>query len=155
MWLFLLILAIPLIEIGLFIEIGGAIGLWPTLAWVLISASLGVLILRRVATKGAVSLGADMAEMGNPLSPIAHRALVVTAAVLLLLPGFLTDALGFLLLFKPVRALLIALIARKLKLRPMQSGGEQTTSDVVDGEWLEVDENDPPRRDNPSQWTRH
>ncbi|WP_309668449.1 FxsA family protein [Tabrizicola sp.] len=155
MWLFLLILAIPLIEIGLFVEFGGAIGVWPTLAWVLISAILGIFILRRVATKGAVTLGADMAEMGNPLSPIAHRVLLVVAAVLLLLPGFLTDALGLLLLLKPVRTLLIALIARRLKLGPRPAGGAQGSPDVIEGEWLEVDENDPPRRDKPSEWTRH
>jgi UPF0716 protein FxsA len=122
---------------------------------VLISAILGVAILRRVGTRGAVSLAADIAEMGNPLSPIAHRVLVVTAAVLLLLPGFLTDALGLLMLLKPVRTLLIAVIARRLKLGPMPANDRQTMPDVIEGEWLEVDENDPPRRDKPSEWTRH
>ncbi|MGL4235661.1 FxsA family protein [Tabrizicola sp.] len=153
MWIFLLILAVPLVEIALFVTLGGAIGLWPTLAWVLVSAALGIFVLKRVAVSGAVSLRQDMREMRDPLSPLAHRAILVMAAVLLLLPGFFTDALGLLLLLKPVRLGVIALIARRIRVVPM---GGTATADVIEGDWSEVKDSDlPPRRDQPSGWTRH
>jgi UPF0716 protein FxsA len=153
MWLFLLILAVPLLEIGLFVTLGGAIGLWPTLAWVLVSAALGLFVLKRVAVSGALSLGRDLREMRDPLSPFAHRAMLVMAGGLLLLPGFFTDALGLLLLLKPIRLGMIALIARRIKVVPVRG---TASADVIEGEWREAQEDDlPPRRDQPSGWTRH
>lgn len=152
MWILLGILAIPLIEIGLFVTLGGAIGLWPTLAWVLLSAALGILVLKGIATTGSVSLGRDMKEMGDPLSPIAHRVLVVMAGALLLLPGFFTDALGILLLIPPLRTLVIRLLGRKLANR-----GVVTQTTVIEGEWRDVT---PPgatdlQPGSPSEWTKH
>jgi len=151
MWILLAILAVPLIEIGLFVTLGGAIGLWATLAWVLISAALGVVVLKGIATTGSVTLGRDMHELADPLSPIAHRVMVVMAGGLLLLPGFFTDALGILLLIPPLRTLVIRLVGRRLAKR-----GVVVQSTVIEGEWHEV----PPAGQGsssapPSQWTRH
>ena len=151
MWLLLGILAVPLIEIGLFVTVGGAIGLWPTLAWVVIAAMFGLLILKGIATTGSVSLGRDMKEMANPLSPIAHRIMVVMAGALLLIPGFFTDALGLLLLIPPVRGLVIRLIGRKLAARGV--GVTQTT--VIEGDWQDVTPGAPDQRQvPPSDWTK-
>lgn len=157
MWVFLAILAVPLIEIGLFVTLGGAIGLWPTLAWVILSAGLGLFVLRRVAAEGSLTLRQDMAAMGDPLSPLAQRAIVVIAGILLLLPGFLTDFLGLLLLLKPVRTLLIGLVARRMKIVPMPGAARPgQADDVIEGNWREVDDTSPPpRRDKPSGWTQH
>ncbi|MDP3261636.1 MAG: FxsA family protein [Tabrizicola sp.] len=157
MWVFLAILAVPLIEIGLFVTLGGAIGLWPTLAWVLLSAGLGLFVLRRVATEGVLTLRQDMTAMGDPLSPLAQRAMLMMAGILLLLPGFLTDFLGLLLLLKPVRTLLIGLAARRMKIVPMRGPTRPSQqSDVIEGDWREADDAPaPPRRDKPSGWTQH
>ena len=152
MGVFLLILAVPLVEIGLFVTIGGVIGLWLTLAWVLVSAALGLMVLRHVGLAGAATLSRDMRQMRDPLSPLAHRAMLVLAGVLLLLPGFFTDTLGLLLLLRPVRALLIAAIARRV--RPVSTRGG--SADVIDGDWHEAGDGEAPRRsDTPSGWTRH
>jgi UPF0716 protein FxsA len=135
MWFFLAILAVPLIEIGLFVQLGGAIGLWPTLAWVIVSAALGIIVLKGVAQLGAVTLSRDMHELSNPLSPLAHRVMVVMAGGLLILPGFFTDALGLLLLIPPVRLVVIKLLGRKFSAR----GGTNVHSTVIEGEWREAD----------------
>jgi preprotein translocase subunit SecB len=74
---------------------------WATLAWVLLSAVLGVLILKRVARMGAISFDRDVKALRDPMSPIAGRALSILAAGLLILPGFFTDTLGLLLLLPP------------------------------------------------------
>lgn len=150
MWLFLAFLAIPLIEIGLFVEIGGAIGLWPTLIWVILSAALGILVLRGVAAYGAISLSRDLREMRDPLSPLANRLLLVIGAGLLILPGFFTDSIGLLLLIPPVRLWAIRLAGRRLARRYPATGPVT----IDDADWREVD---PPANGNapPQDRTRH
>jgi UPF0716 protein FxsA len=152
MWVFLAILSVPLVEIGLFVQLGGAIGLWPTLAWVIVSAALGIMVLKKVSMRGSISLSRDMREMSDPLSPLAHQAMVVMAAGLLILPGFLTDAIGLLLLIRPVRTLLITLVGRRLR----KAGTVNAQTTVIEGEWEEVDPETRPKGNNPpSDWTRH
>ncbi len=156
MWVFLAILAVPLIEIGLFVQLGGAIGLWPTLAWVLVSAALGLVVLKGIATQGAISLSRDMQELRDPLSPLAHRVMLVMAGVLLLLPGFLTDFFGILLLIPPVRTLIIQAIGRKLRAKMPQTPAPAARLDIIEGEWQEAEPGPNPRADDsPSKWTRH
>ncbi|MBA3908611.1 MAG: exlusion protein FxsA [Rhodobacter sp.] len=152
MWIFLAILAIPLIEIGLFVQLGGAIGLWPTLAWVLVSAGLGIIVLKGVATLGPVSLSRDMHELSDPQSPLAHRVMVVLGGGLLLLPGFFTDAIGLLLLVPPIRLLAIKWIGRRLQVKAKYAARSQ----VIEGEWQEANPETPSNPDaKPSDWTKH
>lgn len=131
MWVLLVILAVPLIEIGLFVVIGGAIGLWPTLAWVVVSAGLGVILLKGMAMIGVSSLSRDMGEFSDTRSPMAHRILVLLAAILLILPGFFTDTIGLLLLIQPVRRLAIWLVAKRLRVANVG----RPRGAVIDGEW--------------------
>jgi UPF0716 protein FxsA len=121
MWIILAILALPLVEIALFVTLGGSIGLWLTLAWVLLTGVIGVLILKSLSISGAIRRREEFVEgfrgqmAADPLSPIAHQAMIGVAAVLLILPGFFTDALGLLLLVPFVRTLLIGLLARRMR----------------------------------------
>lgn len=152
MWVLLAILAVPLIEIGLFVTLGAAIGLWVTLAWVILTAAFGILVLKGVAMYGAVTLSRDMQELSNPLSPIAHRVMVAMAGGLLILPGFFTDAVGLLLLIPPVRMVLIKLFGWRLR-KVMPQAAQPT---VIDGEWQEIDPDTTPKTAKPpSDWTRH
>jgi UPF0716 protein FxsA len=126
------------------------IGLWATLIWVVLAGALGLIVLKGVASLGPVSLSRDMAEMRDPLSPYAHRLLVAIGGGLLLIPGFMTDAVGIFLLIPPLRALALRLIGRRLdRLR-----ATTTASISIDGEWTAVD----PAQDGtlpPSDQTRH
>jgi UPF0716 protein FxsA len=115
MWIVVGLLALPLVEIGLFVTLGAKLGLWLTLAWVILTGVAGVLLLRGLAM-GRGGLQRDLREgLHDPLSPLAHRALLGVAAVLLILPGFLTDALGLLLLLPPVRTLIIRGLAGRIR----------------------------------------
>ncbi|MFN3576522.1 MAG: FxsA family protein [Tabrizicola sp.] len=120
MAIILAILALPLVEIALFVTLGARLGLWLTLAWVLLTAAGGVFILRRLAASGLSVRREEFVEgfrgrmAEDPLSPLVDQALVAVAAVLLILPGFFTDALGLLLLVPPLRRTLIALMARRM-----------------------------------------
>jgi UPF0716 protein FxsA len=107
---------LPLVEIGLFVTLGAKLGLWLTLGWVVLTGVLGVLLLKSMALAGGETLRRGFREgLQDPLSPLAHRALVGVAAVLLILPGFFTDALGLVLLLPPVRALIIKGLAGRMR----------------------------------------
>ena len=154
MWVLLAILAVPLVEIGLFVTIGGAIGLWATLAWVVAAVAVGLVVLKGIAMTGSVALSQDMQEMRDPLSPIAHRAMVALAGGLLILPGFLTDFIGLLLLIPPVRSLILKVVARRLS-----RASVILRSEVVEGDWREVPPSAPANDTTkpsgpPSEWTR-
>ncbi|MFN6978342.1 MAG: FxsA family protein [Gemmobacter sp.] len=140
MWLLLAILLIPLIEIGLFIEIGGWIGIWPTLLWVLASAAGGIAAMRAAGAQTVAQVTAAVNVLHNPARPLADGALRVAGAALLFMPGFLTDAIGLALLVPPVRTLLLRRIARARR------GGARSHMGGVDVDYRDVTPRDPPDR---------
>ena len=148
MWYILAILAVPLIEIGLFVQIGGAIGLWLTLAWVIASAALGIIVLKGVSMIGPVSLSLDMRELNDPNSLLAHRVMLVLAGGFLLIPGFLTDTIGLLLLVPPIRLAAIKLLGRKFR----AANNVSVHGTVIEGEWQVKDTQ---QGNPPSDPTRH
>ena len=150
----------PLIEIALFVVIGGAIGLWWTLLIVIGTGFAGVALLRRLGLSNAARLRGEMARMRDPVGAVGDGILKALAALLLILPGFLTDMLGLLLLLAPVRAALIAAAGRRMTVESMQSDQPARRSDgiVIDGEFVEVETVEPTHpqpKDRPSGWTRH
>jgi UPF0716 protein FxsA len=98
MWLFILFVAVPIIEIALFIQVGGWIGLWATLAIVVLTAALGTVLVRAQGLQTLRTLQSNVERGGDPMGPIAHGALILLAGVLLLTPGFFTDAVAVALL---------------------------------------------------------
>ena len=158
MWLFALLVALPLIEIGLFVTVGAAIGLWGTLAWVLGTGFAGVAIIRAQGMRGMVDLRREADLMRNPLSPLAHGALKVLAGMMLILPGFLTDAVGLLLLIAPLRSLLIGALAARIvaagqRVEPRGAVRRESQSEVIDAEYTVIAPEDREKRP-PSGWTR-
>ena len=151
MWLFLVLVVVPIIEIGLFIELGGILGLWPTLGIVVLTALLGSLLLR---TQGLSTLEElrQTAETGqNPAGPLANGALILVAGLLLLTPGFFTDSIGFLLMIPPFRAVLIKWIAARAQAKIYASAANSPHApDIIDGEFEEVGDETP----GDSGWTK-
>lgn len=109
------LIGVPLIEIGLFIKIGGLIGLWPTLALVLLTAALGSWQMR---TQGLATLarGRRQLEQGQlPTRELFDGFCLVIAGALLLTPGFLTDAIGLVLFVPGFRDLLRRYLASRME----------------------------------------
>lgn len=160
MWLFAILVLVPIIEIALFIQVGGAIGLWPTLAIVVATALAGTILLRSQGIATLNSLQNSVASGDNPMQPIAHGALILVAGVLLLTPGFFTDAFGLSLMIPPVRAALIKMGASRLAARTVifsdgamgQSHPTPPQDDIIDAEFTEEETKDAPR--GTSGWTR-
>jgi UPF0716 protein FxsA len=101
--LFLAFLLVPPIEIGLFIVVGGWIGLWPTVGIVLLTAFLGARLVSLQGRGVLVQLRAEFAAGEFPGKTLAHGAMILISGALLLTPGFLTDVIGFSLLSPQIR----------------------------------------------------
>ena len=101
--LLVLFVAVPVAEIVLFVVVGGEIGVTATIAVVLITAFVGASLVTRQSRGILRSVQLEFASGRFPGKPLAHGAMVLVAGALLLTPGFLTDAVGFLLLTPPVR----------------------------------------------------
>lgn len=156
--LFLAFLMVPIIEIALFIQVGGAIGLFPTLAIVVITAIFGTWLVR---TQGKLALGqlrGSFERLSDPTEPLAHGAMILFAGALLLTPGFFTDAVGFLLLVPGVRSRAFAYLRSRMTVASFQMGGtpsygaphRSAQDDVIDGDFEEVTPRNP--RQGPSGW---
>ena len=104
--LFLAFILIPPIEIGLFIAVGGRIGLWPTMGIVLLTAVIGANLVSRQGRGVLISLQTEFASGQFPARTLAHGAMILVAGALLLTPGFLTDIIGFSLLSPQIREVL-------------------------------------------------
>ncbi|QBY02067.1 FxsA family protein [Rhodophyticola sp. CCM32] len=156
MWLFVLFLMVPLIEIALFIQIGGLIGLWPTLGVVIATAFLGTWLVRSQGRLALENLRQSFGALKDPTEPLAHGAMILFSGALLLTPGFFTDAIGFALMVPGIRSLVFHQLQKRVTLASVVSGqaqwsghdGPQET--VIEGEF-EVDETP---RDGPSAWRR-
>lgn len=159
MWLFLLFVAVPIIEIGLFIQVGGILGLWPTLAIVIMTAVVGTTLMRAQGLAALQKLQSNIETGGNPTDPIANGAFILVAGLLLLTPGFFTDGLGLALLIPPVRQALIKAVAERLKASVTTYASQQQTqtryaSDtIVEGDF-EVAEDNVNGQPGNSGWTR-
>ena len=158
MWLFLLFLAVPLIEIALFIQVGGAIGLFPTLGIVVLTAILGTYLVRSQGLQAMDRLRRSFNELRDPVEPLAHGAMILFSGALLLTPGFFTDAVGFALLLPPVRAAVFRYLQSRVTVAQFEYGEpprHPDNADIINGEFPEVAPEPRPTRDEPSGCTRH
>lgn len=156
MWLLLVFLAVPLIEIALFIQVGGLIGLWPTLGIVVLTAIAGTALVRSQGMAELDRLRRSFSDLRDPTEPLAHGAMILFAGALLLTPGFFTDAMGLALLVPPVRRAVMRYIRARIKVQTFEYGAppRQQDQDIIDGEWEEVTPTRKPTH-TPSGWTKH
>ncbi len=171
MWIFLAFLTVPLIEIALFIQVGGWIGLWPTLGIVVLTAIAGTWLVRSQGRMAMNDLRRSFSTLDDPTEPLAHGAMILVSGALLLTPGFFTDAVGFALLMPPVRVAVLNYLRKRVTVQSFAMGEPPhhrrrpppARDDVIDGQYAEVDPsedpNDPSPRgrpaSKPSGWTEH
>ena len=114
MWLFVLFVTVPIIEIALFIQIGGEIGLLSTLGIVIATAFLGTYLVRKQGLSALSQLKNNVETLENPIAPLAHGIMILLAGALLLTPGFFTDAVGFSLLVPNIRIWLFERVKQRI-----------------------------------------
>ncbi|MBL4615350.1 MAG: FxsA family protein [Magnetovibrio sp.] len=153
-------IGVPLIEIALFIQVGDTIGLWPTIAVVVLTAVAGTSLLRHQGL-GALAKLQDSLNRGElPLDTVFDGFCLLAAGMLLLTPGFFTDGIGFLLFIPPFRTVLKRLVTDRVKVQAHhqagssqfhgQNGGpapsQSNNADIIDGDYQDVTERgDQPR----------
>ena len=130
----LTIIIIPVIEIYLFIEIGGKIGALFTISLIFLTAFVGIYYARY---EGFNTLRSGMGQiMRNelPVYEIISGAALAFAALLLIIPGFATDLLGFLMIFPPTRKLIFYRFSKKY------SKEKKLNEDFIEGESEDIDD---------------
>lgn len=155
MWLLIAFIAVPLIEIALFIQVGGAIGLWPTLLVVIVTALLGTYLVRKQGTQVLADLRHEMTSMQDPARPLAHGAMILFSGALLLTPGFFTDAVGFALLIPNVRQAVFDAAKSRIKMQSFSTGqGPMARGPIIEGDYeVETPSAEPRKTEGPSGWT--
>lgn len=147
-------ISVPLIEIAVLIEVGSWLGLWPTLALIILTAIVGTWMLRQQGF-AVLSRAQQQLERGTvPLAEVFEGFCLVIAGALLLTPGFVTDIMGGSLLLPPVRARLYKTLGRHFRAAAMpgqgQPGGPGTGREgpgpVVEGDFEPVAPDEPPVR---------
>ena len=129
----LFIICIPLIEIYLLIKVGGMIGAFNTIFLIFFTAITGVYFARLAGLNAIRSGFNQLIKNEIPIYEIISGAALAFAALLLILPGFLTDLIGFLLIIPITRKFFISSISFKLKNKKINN-----SEDIIEGS---VDEN--------------
>ena len=130
------IILIPILEIYLFIEIGSQIGAFYTILLIFITAIIGVVYAKYEGLNTIRSGFMQIYKNQTPAYEIISGAAIAFAALLLILPGFATDFLGFLLIFPITRKLIFGNLSNKFKKRDTRK------KDFIDGEYEEIEDND-------------
>ncbi|WP_339716594.1 FxsA family protein [uncultured Sneathiella sp.] len=141
------LIGIPLIEIMVFIEIGSEIGALNTIIITVVTAIIGVFLIRIQGIGVLMRARATLDRQETPVNEIFEGIFLALAGLFLIIPGFVTDTIGFFLLIPPLRRSLAAYMARNsnfVAANIRRPGGRTSRGGtVIDGEY-EVIEKEPP-----------
>ena len=139
-------IGVPLLEIALFIKVGGWLGLGPTLALIVLTAVVGAWMLRQQGIGVLMRAQRQLAEGALPVTEVFEGLCLVIAGALLLTPGFFTDGVGALLLVPAIRRMLYRQVRARIEphLVDVSSSGAPSPpgagrGPIIDTEYEEVD----------------
>ena len=135
--LLLIILFIPLIEIYFFIQIGGQIGAFNTILVILLTAVVGVYFARLQGLNNLKSGITQLYSNQIPVYEMMSGAALTLAALLLIIPGFATDIIGFLLIIPVTRNIFFKFLSKKYT--KQKSANEKAKDDLIEGEYEDKD----------------
>ena len=134
--IFFSIILLPIIEIYLFIKIGAQIGAITTILLIFITAILGVYYARYEGLNTLRAGFTQLSKQETPAYEIISGAALALAALLLIIPGFATDVLGFLLIFPLSRKFILNKFSKKF------SPKKNKKNNFIDGEFEDIDDHD-------------
>jgi len=120
--LFVLFIIIPIIEITVIMQVGALLGVWPTIAIVILSAWLGAKFVRQQGVATLQSVQTKMAQGEMPSNEIVTGLMLLVAGVLLVTPGFVTDIFGLSLLIPSVRTAIASYVQKHIKVNQFAAG---------------------------------
>ena len=130
----LTIILVPIIEIYLFIKLGAQIGAFNTISLIFVTAIVGIIYARYEGLNTLKSGFSQLIKNELPAYEIISGATIALAAMMLIIPGFATDTLGFLLLFPLTRKLILGRLLKNFK--------KETTvkKTYIEGEFEDIDD---------------
>ena len=141
MFLFIaLFILIPIIEISLFIEIGSIIGSFYTIILIFVTAIVGVFFVRQQGISTFQKLTSQLQNLETPVQTMFEGLVILISGILLITPGFFTDALGFLGLIPFTRIIFIKLVASYILSRYGKQNNQN--ENTIEGEFIDIDEED-------------
>ena len=129
-----LVIAIPVIEIYLFIKIGAQIGAITTILLIFITAIVGVYYARYEGLNTLKAGFSQLSKQETPAYEMISGAAIAFAALLLIIPGFATDVLGFLLIFPATRKIILNKFLKKFSYK------KNNKNNFIDGEFEDIDD---------------
>ena len=132
--IFLLIILIPIIEIYLLIKIGSQIGAMTTILLIFVTAITGVYYAKYEGLNTLKSGFLQLSKNETPAYEVISGAAIAFAALLLIIPGFVTDILGFLLIFPITRKFIFNKVSKKFKKK------ETEKNNFIDGEFEDIED---------------
>ena len=132
----LAIILIPALEVYLFIKVGSQIGAFNTILLIFLSAIIGVYYAKYEGLNTIRSGFLQIVKNEVPAYEIISGAAIAFAAILLIIPGFATDVLGFLLIFPITRKLIFGNLSNKFKKQKVKK------NDLIDGEYEDIEDDD-------------
>ena len=134
--LLLSIILVPILEIYLFIKIGAKIGAFTTILLIFITAITGIIYARYEGLNTLRSAYSQIIKQETPAYEIISGAAIAFAALLLIIPGFATDIIGFLIILPITRKLILGKVSTKIKKK------EPDNNNFIDGEFEDIDDDD-------------
>ena len=136
----LTIILVPLIEIYLLIKIGSQIGALSTILLTFITAFIGVYYAKYEGLNTLKSGFIQLRKNETPAFEMISGAAIAFAAILLIIPGFVTDIFGFLLIFPPTRKLILNSFSKKISVKKSRN------NDFIEGDFEDIEEDDNDRK---------
>ena len=130
------IILVPIVEIYLFIKIGAKIGAFNTILLIFITAITGIIYARYEGLNTLRSAYSQMIKQETPAYELISGAAIAFAALLLIIPGFATDIIGFLIILPVTRKLILGKVSTKIKKR------ESDKNNFIDGEFEDIEDDD-------------
>ena len=130
------IILVPIVEIYLFIKIGAKIGTFSTILLIFITAITGIIYARYEGLNTLRSAYSQIIKQETPAYEIISGAAIAFAALLLIIPGFATDIIGFLIIFPITRKLILGKVSTKIKNK------EPNKNNFIDGEFEDIEDDD-------------
>ena len=130
------IILVPVIEIYLFIKIGSQIGALTTITLIFVTAILGIIYARYEGLNTLRSAFVQLVKNEVPVYEIISGAAITFAALLLIVPGFATDIIGFLIIFPFSRKFILKILSSKFQMK------KKTNEKFIDGEYEEIEKED-------------
>ena len=137
----LTIILVPIIEIYLFIKIGSQIGALTTISMIFITAVVGVYYAKYEGINILKSTFVQLSKNETPAYEVVSGAAVAFAALLLIIPGFATDLLGFIIIFPITRKIILSRLSKKFNYKKKNKDNFNKKNDFIEGEFEDIEDN--------------